>query len=195
MKKLTIATAALAAVLALTACGRDGGLESDLEKIKIGADIKENPFDAPMLSESQKAQLLNEINQARSKEQNCGEYGIMPPAPPLKWDDAAYRAAYEHSYDLSVSGTFSHTGSGTSSDWTANVLSLGRGSTLMESAPVNNLRSTKLGENISGTGNPHEAMEGLMKSPGHCYNIMDRYHTRVGVGIVGNIYTQVFAGE
>jgi uncharacterized protein YkwD len=189
--KLTLATDA---AIALTACG-GSSLEEDLEKIKIGADIKENPFDAPIISEAQKAYLLNAINEARSKEQNCGTYGVMPPVPPLRWDDAAYRAAYEHSYDMSISGKFSHEGSGTSSDWTANVLSLGHGSTLVERAPVNNLRSTKLGENITDTGDADYSMKLLMESDGHCYNIMNRYHTRVGVGIAGGFYTQVFAGD
>lgn len=52
------------------------------------------------------------------------------PAQPVTWSDELYRAAEEHSCDMSIVGETSediaHIGSGGESDWTTQVLGLDR---------------------------------------------------------------------
>jgi uncharacterized protein YkwD len=54
------------------------------------------------------------------------------------------------------------------------------------------------GENIAtGHRAPAQVMAGWMDSPGHCRNIMNRYHTELGVGFYGqgNYWVQVMGRD
>ena len=134
---------ATAVVLALSGC--DGGDNPnsvpravDPEPDSLSPPIQNpHPYDAPPISEAQKAEFLNAINAARSVVQDCGEYGVMPAVPALAWSNELYNAAYEHCDDMQTSGVYSRQGSGTSSDWTSVVNELGRAS-LPEDRAVNN---------------------------------------------------------
>jgi len=175
---------AAAAALALTACGGGDSFEDATSGIPV------EPFDAPPISEAQKAEFLNAINAVRSQPRTCGVYGDMPAVPPLTWSDVLYKAAYEHSYDMSISGVRQHDGSGTSSDWTAQVLSLGRGSTLTERVAVNGRAYGIWGEDIAwGYGNLSSAINGWLGSDGHCHIIMSNQYNKMGFGQIGDIYT------
>ena len=51
------------------------------------------------------------------------------------------------------------------------------------------------GENIAkGFTNSDAAEKGFMNSAGHRANILNKDYTHVGIGIVGNLFTQEFAG-
>ena len=103
------------------------------------------PFDAPPIDEATKQAYLDAVNAARSVGRNCGDT-YMPPAPPLQWSDALYRAAYEHSQDMAATGVLTHDGSGTETDWTAIVWDLGRGSGYAERIDNNGWNASHEGE-------------------------------------------------
>jgi len=183
MKTITLATIA---TLALVGCGGGGG-----------DNYTAHPYDAPPISESVKAEYLNAVNQARSVGRTCGELGYFPPAPPLAWSDALYKSAYEHSEDMSVSGVFEHIGSGTNSDWTAQVQELGRGSNLDDRAR-NNGYTIGAGENIlMGTRSLKTAFNAWLESDGHCSLIMedDFKHGDYALAKVGSYWTMRIGGE
>jgi len=183
--------AAVAASVVLTACG-GGGSSSDSAEPSTPVV----PFDAPPISEAQKAEFLNAINAVRAQGRECGKYGYMPAVPPVTWNDALYRAAYEHTVDMAMTGVLSHSGSGTSSDWTAQVLGLDRGSTLTEREGVNGIDITYkiLGENI-GRGYPNTAaiINGWLKSDGHCHVLMNSYYTNMGMAHIQDWWTIDFS--
>ena len=132
---------------------------------------------------------LQLINKARATGRRCGEYGYMPAVDPVTWNDKLYRAALEHSKDMAKSNTFSHTGSGTATDVTAQANHPGQGSTVKERIAHSGYKWHSYGENIAaGTDKdqPDEAIDGWLKSPGHCQNIMDGSFKEVGMAVFYN---------
>jgi len=154
------------------------------------------PIEAPALSQETIDAYLKAINDARAQGRDCGtaedgtEVGYKEAADPVTWNDALYRASYEHSRDLALSNTFSHTGSATESDWTYVVQELSSGSTTQERIENNNyLNWHFLGENITAgyiDGNdpidtPEEAVLQWIESPLHCGTLMSPDYTEVGM--------------
>jgi len=137
-----------------------------------------------------KQAYLDVINEARSEGRTCGDYGYFPAADPLTWNEKLYDAALEHSKDMAISNTFSHTGSGTQSDETAEALHPGTGSGVDERIEYNGYTDwNRYGENIAaGTvmDEASEAMEGWLESPGHCKNIMKAEFKEVGMAVYYN---------
>jgi uncharacterized protein YkwD len=152
--------------------------------------VAPDPFDVLEVEDSEKLAFINAINSKRTATggQDCGEYGHFDPAPPLIWSDELYGAAYEHSYDMAKSDMFSHDGSGTENDWTAQVQNLGRGSTVQERLENNNYNNySTMGENIAAGTNMdtvQEVIDGWMGSPEHCKNIMNPIFKDVGLAMV-----------
>ena len=142
-------------------------------------------FNIPSISEAQKAEYLDAINTIRAQPQNCGTEGYFPAVHALSWSDALYNAAYEHNYDLANSGTFSHTGSGTIYDITAQNLGLNRGSYFYERIANYNYNGSTSGENIAaGQSTLNEVMSGWMASDGHCANIMSSNFREIGMALL-----------
>jgi len=133
-------------------------------------------------------ELVNAINKARSVQRDCypadDSRGIVGPSPKLYWNDDLYASALEHSTDLAQSNTFSHYGSGTSSDITGD----GKPSIFYERIVANGYSNYySVGENIAGGQETlEEVMNAWLASPGHCENIMNPNYTEVGVAIVTN---------
>ena len=131
---------------------------------------------------------LDAINKARSITQDCGEYGEMPPVPALKWNTQLTFAAMIHSNDLAESNTFSHTGSGESSDVVAQLYHPGTGSTMQERIEYAGYTEwTYIGENIAaGYNTVQEVIDAWISSPGHCANLMKEEFTEVGMSRIDN---------
>lgn len=146
------------------------------------------PFDAPPIDEGTKAVYLNAINATRAEGADCGSEGYFPPAGPLEWSDSLYRAAYEHSQDMAISGRFDHSGSGTESDWTANVLDKERST--LGIRILNNSRGKLPGgtENIYASGGMpspvDSAIAGWNHSDPHCAALHGKEFTKVGLAHV-----------
>ena len=178
--KHTTLTLTLASVTAALLIGCGGGGSSD------GGDSGYTPvpFDAPPISEAQKAEFLNAINAARSQSHTCGEYGTFPPAPPVQWSDALYRAAAEHNYDMVTADFYAHEGSGTASDWTAQVQDLEGGSDSSDRISNNGYIFSSSGENLyahTGNSSISTAISGWLNSPNHCIILMNSDFTDIGV--------------
>ena len=190
MKKLTSLTlVAAVAAFTLVGCGGSGG---------GGSDYTAHPYDAPGISESDKAAYLGAINNARATGRACGDV-FYPAASPMSWGDSNYLAAYEHAEDLVTSGTYSHDGSGTESDWTAQVQELGRASNGRDRLLNNGWKlqgnSGGNGENIvAGRSSINAAVSAWLRSDRHCPNIMGSFQEgagKVGVARVGNMWVMV----
>ncbi len=155
-------------------------------------------FEAPLLSASVKQDYLDAINTARAIQQDCGSEGTKPAVSPLVWNDKLYSIAAEHSIDLAewnngvvteaeASTRFSHDGSGTESDWTAQKQELGRGSTSRERAENSGYKWQASGENIAAgttTDTAVAVVQQWLDSPPHCANLMSINYTEVGMAMV-----------
>lgn len=132
-------------------------------------------------------EILIAINKARAIARDCHDgRGLVSPAPALTWNNELYAAAFEHSTDLATSNTFSHDGSGTSSDITG--YNNGNKSSFINRIEANGYNNYELiGENIAG-GYPtiDLAIEAWINSPQHCSNLMNAEFKEVGVAVVNN---------
>jgi uncharacterized protein YkwD len=150
-----------------------------------------------------KLEILKAINRAREEPRDCHDgLGLIPPSPPLVWNDELYASAYEHSSDLAHSNTFDHLGSGTEYDITG--ANRGKRSLFFERIEANGYVNYHIvGENIAGgQSSLDEVMVALLNSPKHCANIMNPDYSEVGVAIVVNpdseygiYWTQNFGGK
>jgi len=173
---LTIISFLTTLSLSITGCGSSGGSSSN------DSGYAPIPYDAVPVSESFKTSILSAVNKARSVPQNCGGE-IAPAMNPVVWSDALYRAAKEHSDDMAETGILSHDGSGTASDWTAQVMGLEGGSLPDERAAMNGAGRLN-GENAAGTysADVKEVVEGWLGSEGHCQALMSD-STHIGVAV------------
>ena len=133
-----------------------------------------------------KHEFLKQINHVRSTGCTCGTI-YMPPAPPMVWNDNLEKAAKGHAWDMSNNNYFSHT----SKD--------GRS---MEDRIVfagyifNGFKSFAIGENIAfGQMSINEVMNGWLKSPGHCKNLLNPQFKEVGVAQDHTYWVQDFGGR
>ncbi|NPA28424.1 MAG: CAP domain-containing protein [Epsilonproteobacteria bacterium] len=128
------------------------------------------------LSAQEKEEFLEAINRARADKHDCKEYGVLGPSKPIKWSEELYNAAYEHSFDMANSNTFSHNGSNTKYDKTAIDLKLNRGSKFNERIEHNGFKGKMVGENISAgksLTSANDVVDAWLKSPAHCAILMD----------------------
>lgn len=149
-------------------------------------------YTIPVINEATKQAYLEAINVARGNIQSCGAYGDYDATNSVTWNNALYKAAYEHSYDLANSNTFSHTGSNTQYDITAQQQSLNQGSSFSQRMENNGyINWTTIGENISaGYSTVQAVVDGWLASDGHCANMMNPNFTEVGLALVYKADTQ-----
>jgi len=122
--------------------------------------------------------ILQLLNAVRQKGCTCDDTRY-PAAPPLTWNDLLEKAAAGHSTEMVQRKYFSHT----STD------GYNAGDRLTK---VGYAWKT-YGENIGmGYRDEKEMVEGWLKSPGHCKNIMNPLFKEVGVARVGDYWTQDF---
>jgi len=138
----------------------------------------------PVLSSATIQNYLTTINNARAVARSCGVYGNFAAVLAVAWNDKLYKAAYEHSQDMTKTNTFDHDGSGTASDWSG--YSLSKQSAMRDRVATYGYSWSRLSENISAGTNrdtAQEAVDSWISSDGHCKNIMDPNVTDVGLAL------------
>jgi uncharacterized protein YkwD len=125
--------------------------------------------------------LLALINAQRAKACRCGSKWYNA-APPLTWDTQLANAAQKHSDDMAKNRFFSHRGY--------------NGSSMISRISAEGYRAVSCGENIfEGSSSAVDAINGWMKSPGHCANIMNSNYKDVGLASNNGIWTMVLASK
>lgn len=152
-------------------------------KVYTQSIMVSKPYPAPSLDRNTQEKYLQAINKVRSTRRSCGKEGSFPAVPALRWNDALYRAAYEHSNDMLQSKIFSHKGSGRQSDWTARVQNYHKGSNFKARIENNGYKQWKnIAENIeAGASTLEQVMQHWLNADAHCANIMNPDFTDVGM--------------
>ncbi|HVK97255.1 MAG TPA: CAP domain-containing protein, partial [Flavisolibacter sp.] len=115
-----------------------------------------------------KTLILQLVNQQRKAGCKCGDT-YYSPAPAVKWSTELEIAALKHSIDMDDRNYFSHT---SSSGTNPGARITGEG-----------YKWRTFGENIAmGYPTEKDVVQGWVKSPGHCKNIMNKNFTEMGVG-------------
>lgn len=170
----------LLSTLALTACG--SGSSDSSGKTKSPSQSNGQIDNAKL----DKALILKLVNEVRAKGYQCGST-YYKPAPAVKWNDTLEKVAYGHSLDMATKNYFTHD----SQDGTKYYERISR---------VGYQASTSA-ENIgAGYNSVQSAINGWLKSTGHCENIMNANVTEMGVGYAyaknskwGHYWTMVLA--
>jgi len=115
-------------------------------------------------------EVLKLTNNYRATGRYCGSTWYAA-SKPLTWDTMLKRAANGHSRDMAKNNFFSHTGSD--------------GSSMGERISEAGYHWSAAGENIAaGYSTVASVMDGWIKSPGHCANIMSSRYKDIGVACV-----------
>ena len=127
---------------------------------------------ARLATTAQQQELLTYLNQARSKPCQCGTT-TYPAVPALTLNGLLNTASEGHAADMAANNYFSHTGRDGSQPWDR----MTRAGYSWRAA----------GENIAaGYPTVRAVVDGWLKSPGHCKNIMSANFREVGVGYTYN---------
>src|SRR5215207_7609239 len=119
-----------------------------------------------------KTLILQLVNDARKKGCNCGDK-YFSPATALTWNDQLEKAALLHSNDMYQNNYFSHKDK--------------RGNSAGIRINEAGYKWKVYGENIAqGYSNEKAVVEGWLKSPGHCGNIMSKLFTEMGAAKAGS---------
>jgi len=128
--------------------------------------------------ENQPKLLLELVNSYRVSGCNCGSEGNFAPTTPVVWNEKLEQAAQDHSKDMSANKTLSHTGSDGSNPGTR--------------MKRRGYDWKTYGENIAwGYQTDKSVIEGWIKSPGHCRNIMNPAYKEMGAAREGTYWTLV----
>lgn len=135
----------------------------------LGEDDDPQPEPQPPIVGGYEQQVLNLVNKERQK------HGLQP----VKLDSKLNAASLDHSKDMQARNFFSHQSpiAGKRDFWQR----------------AQNFGTTANSENIAmGQQTPQKVVEGWMNSSGHRRNILSPRATRMGIGRVGNYWTQMF---
>ena len=117
---------------------------------------------------AQQQEVLTYINQARSQTCLCGTT-TYPAVPALTLNTMLNTASDKFAVDLATYNYFSHTGRDGSLPW--------------DRMTREGYKWRAAGENIAaGYTTPRTVVDGWLKSPGHCKNIMSANFKDIGVG-------------
>lgn len=132
------------------------------------------PFSAPQAAQAGdvQARILALVNEAREQPRRCGAESFAA-AQPLRWNNTLQEAAASHAADMARHSYFSHTGRD--------------GSNVTDRASRAGYAWRAIGENIAaGQMQADAAVQGWIKSPGHCANLMAPAYTEMGAAFAVN---------
>jgi len=139
-----------------------------------------NPGPGPTIGLN-KTVIINLVNEVRKKGCKCGDTYYYA-ASPLIWNEQLEKAAFEHSNDMYRRNYFSHVSP--------------EGFKAGDRIEKAGYHWMMYGENIGmGYKNEKEMVEGWLKSPGHCKNIMNKGYKEMAVAKVGSYWTQTFGAR
>jgi uncharacterized protein YkwD len=132
------------------------------------------PFTTPAVRDA--ADVANRalvlVNEARARPRKCGSTSF-PAVPPLNASALLARAALIHAQDMASHDFFEHEGSDRS--------------TPAERTTRVGYEWRSVGENIAaGSTTAEKVVDGWLKSPGHCANIMSDKFTEMGIAFAAN---------
>lgn len=167
--------AGLLAALALAGCGGGGG-DSPTTPTTSAAPLV-GGADTTCGLVAFREDTLRLVNARRAAGASCGDHGSFAPAGPLAWNDRLEQASFGHSEDMATHDYFAHE----SQD----------GRTPAERVSAAGYAWSAIGENIAA-GYPDVAavVDGWMKSPGHCANIMTAAFREIGMACADNAASQ-----
>ena len=126
--------------------------------------------------------LLQLVNSYRALGCNCGSEGRFAATASVAWNDKLEQAAIDHSEDMFTNKFLSHTGSDGSNPGTR--------------IKRHGYDCKTYGENIArGYQTEKSVIEGWIKSPGHCRNIMNPNYKEMGAARKGNYWTLVLGAR
>lgn len=132
------------------------------------------PFDPPQAAQGGDvaARVLALVNQARSRPRRCGAESFQAAAP-LALNAQLAQAAATHAQSMARFGYLEHEGRD--------------GSTPADRADRAGYRWRSIGENVAmGHTTAEQVMQGWLRSPEHCANIMEPRFTEMGVAFAVN---------
>ena len=117
--------------------------------------------------------ILELINQARATPRRCGNE-MFAAAPPVRWNESLAVSSQRHSDDMARYNFFDH-------------VSARDGSHSWDRVERAGYKYRTTGENIAaGYNSADAAVEGWIKSPGHCANLMNPEFTEMGAALAVN---------
>lgn len=141
------------------------------EETETAEEIARDPDCGDLRSEVLKLEVCRKVNRQRAAR------GLKA----LKVDAGMSRVAQLHAEDMFRRGYFSHVSP--------------NGDTMGDRMRRGNVKFGWAGENIArGQRDSEEVMNAWMNSSGHRANILRTQYRRIGVGYVGKVWVQVFAG-
>ena len=132
------------------------------------------PLDFPNTknAESIARDVLALVNAARAKARKCNGT-LLQAAPPLTLSTTLNKAALQHAQDMAKNSHFEHRGTD--------------GSSPAERATRAGYRWRHVAENIAaGAPSAETVVDGWLKSPGHCVNIMGAQYRQMGIAFAVN---------
>lgn len=116
-----------------------------------------------------RAEALRRVNEARSRARRCGRRAFAA-APPLRPEPVLDGIAAGHARDMATRQFFDHLDP--------------EGHTPGDRVRAAGYAAQRVGENIAyGPQDVAEAVQGWLRSPGHCENVMDPHFTLMGLGV------------
>ncbi len=140
--------------------------------------VMAEPFTPPGPNEAAEVakQVLARVNDARAQPRRCGDQ-LMTAAPPLQLNAGLNVTAQTHAQDMAQHSYFSHTGRD--------------GSQVGARATRAGYAWRQIGENIAaGQMRADAAVDGWLKSPGHCMNLMRPQYTEMGLAYAVNLTSE-----
>ena len=160
---------AAVSLVAVSACGPEEGRTGSGGS--GGTEIGESCEEGLCPDEAIIEGVLQAVNEARSSETDCGQYGVLPAVGPVTGDALLHQASHAHTIDMRDNDFFSHTGSD--------------GSSFSQRINDTGYSGSPVGENIAGGGTePAGVVARWIDSDGHCRNIMNGSANQIGVGYV-----------
>ena len=132
------------------------------------------PFAPPGAAQADdvQARVLDLVNEARAKPRRCGNESFAA-ARPVRLNATLQSIALAHAADMARHNYFSHTGRD--------------GSQVADRASRASYPWRSIGENIAaGQMNAEAAVQGWLKSPGHCTNLMAPVFAEMGAAFAVN---------